>query len=423
MVLIVLALILIPTPALLLDILIALNLLFALIILLAALRTKKLTDFPSCPALLLLSTVFGLAVTIDAARFILTKGAAFDGRLIQLFAALAAGSGGTVHTTAGFTVFIAISVIFTVVITRNCARAAEVAARFLLESMPGIQMYNDVEYSNGNIDKKEADARKEALKKESDFCDRIIGASKFISGNGKIILIIVAITIFGGIIIGARFHDESIYDAIKIYAPLAISSGFFFLLPVVFLSIAAKRVLYHISSVQYAAKNKNDEKTDEAKELPTDLLTLELGFGLIPLVDKDKGAELLERMQGMRRVIALEMGVVIPKIRIIDNMLLYPSEYCFKIRGVDTGKNTIRMGCCLCINSGFVKEELAGEETKDPAYGLPALWIPEDKRDEAERAGYTVVDPPSIIATHLEEIIKRHAAELFKDMEAVCTEQ
>jgi flagellar biosynthesis protein FlhA len=130
-------------------------------------------------------------------------------------------------------------------------------------------------------------------------------------------------------------------------------------------------------------------------------------------VDKDKGAELLERIQGMRRQIALDMGIVIPKIRIIDNMLLGSSEYCFKIRGVDVGKSTIRMGYYLCINPGTVKEELTGEKTTDPAFGLPALWIPEDKRDEAERAGYTVVDPPSIIATHLTEIIKHHAAELL----------
>jgi len=161
------------------------------------------------------------------------------------------------------------------------------------------------------------------------------------------------------------------------------------------------------------AKKPRDEKTDIPHMEPPDQLSLELGFGLIPLVDKDKGAELLERMQGMRRQIALDMGIVIPKIRIVDNMLLGSSEYCFKIRGVDVGKSTIRMGYYLCINPGTVKEELTGEKTKDPAFGLPALWIGEDKRDEAERAGYTVVDPPSIIATHLTEIIKRHAAELL----------
>ena len=161
------------------------------------------------------------------------------------------------------------------------------------------------------------------------------------------------------------------------------------------------------------ARKAKEESTDIPQMEPPDQLSLELGFGLIPLVDKDKGAELLERMQGMRRQIALDMGIVIPKIRIIDNMLLGSSEYCFKIRGVDVGKSIIRIGSYLCINPGSAKEELAGEKTKDPAFGLPAVWITEDKRDEAERSGYTVVDPPSIIATHLTEIIKRHAAELL----------
>ncbi|MCL2093197.1 MAG: flagellar biosynthesis protein FlhA [Treponema sp.] len=161
------------------------------------------------------------------------------------------------------------------------------------------------------------------------------------------------------------------------------------------------------------ARKPRDEKSDIPQMEPPDHLSLELGFGLIPLVDKDKGAELLERMQGMRRQIALDMGIVIPKIRIIDNMLLNSSEYCFKIRGVDVGKSTIRVGYYLCINPGTVKDELAGEKTKDPAFGLPAIWIEESMRDEAERSGYTVVDPPSIIATHLTEIIKRHAADLL----------
>jgi flagellar biosynthesis protein FlhA len=147
--------------------------------------------------------------------------------------------------------------------------------------------------------------------------------------------------------------------------------------------------------------------------VPLDPLSLELGYALIPLVDKEKGAELLDRVQGVRRQSALDLGLVIPKIRIIDNMVLEPQEYCFKIKGVDVGRGKIRMGYYLCINPGTVTEELPGEKTRDPAFGLPAIWITEDKRDEAERAGYTVVDPPSIIATHLTEIIKHHASEIL----------
>ncbi|MDR0624444.1 MAG: flagellar biosynthesis protein FlhA, partial [Treponema sp.] len=166
------------------------------------------------------------------------------------------------------------------------------------------------------------------------------------------------------------------------------------------------------------AKSRDTKKTrEEAAEMspvvPLDPLSLELGYALIPLVDKEKGAELLERVQGVRRQSALDLGLVIPKIRIIDNMVLEPQEYCFKIKGVDVGRGKIRMGYYLCINPGTVTEELSGEKTRDPAFGLPAVWITEDKRDEAERAGYTVVDPPSIIATHLTEIIKHHAADIL----------
>ena len=160
-------------------------------------------------------------------------------------------------------------------------------------------------------------------------------------------------------------------------------------------------------------KNGKEETAEMSPVVPLDALSLELGYGLIPLVDKEKGAELLERVQGVRRQSALELGLVIPKVRIIDNMVLDPSEYCFKIKGIDAGRGKIRLGYFLCINPGTVTEELPGEKTTDPAFGLPALWVAEDRRDDAERAGYTVVDPPSIIATHLTEIIRRHSADIL----------
>jgi flagellar biosynthesis protein FlhA len=156
-----------------------------------------------------------------------------------------------------------------------------------------------------------------------------------------------------------------------------------------------------------------EEAAEMSPVVPLDPMSLELGYGLIPLVDRDKGAELLERVQRIRRESALDLGLVIPRIRIIDNMRLEPSEYCIKIKGVDVGRGKIRMGYYLCINPSGIKDELPGEKTRDPAFGLPALWISEDKRDEAERAGYTVVDNPSVIATHLTEIIKRHASEIL----------
>jgi flagellar biosynthesis protein FlhA len=170
------------------------------------------------------------------------------------------------------------------------------------------------------------------------------------------------------------------------------------------------------------SKDRKDEKAaDISPVVPLDSLSLELGYGLIPLVDKEKGAELLERVQGVRRQSALDLGLVIPKVRIIDNISLEPAEYCFKIKGVDSGRGKIRVGYYLCINPGNATAELQGEKTADPAFGLPAIWIDHDRRDEAERAGYTVVDPPSIIATHLIEIIRRHAADILglQDTQAI----
>ena len=482
-VIVVLGMLIIPLPTVILDVAMSMNLVIALLVLLIVLFNKKPTDFSLFPTVLLVVTIFGLALNISSTRLILTQGARFDGRMIKAFSTFVVGTGGTTGLVVGLIIFIAIIAVQVVVITKGATRVSEVAARFTLDSLPGKQMAIDAEYSSGAIDQKEAAARKESLQRESDFYGAMDGASKFISGNVKFAIFVTVIDILGGIIIGASLHGEPIVSAMATYTSFTIGDGLLSQLPALLVSTAMgivvtraaapgdlseqvsmqfsrdaraywvasiflfllawlpgfpKYVLfpmavfigfyaYHIGQVRKkqesfdsmmrgsgeAAKKPKDEKADIPQMEPPDHLSLELGFGLIPLVDKDKGAELLERMQGMRRQIALDMGIVIPKIRIIDNMLLGSSEYCFKIRGVDVGKSTIRMGYYLCINPGTVKEELSGESTKDPAFGLPAIWISEDKRDEAERAGYTVVDPPSIIATHLTEIIKRHASELL----------
>jgi flagellar biosynthesis protein FlhA len=482
-VIVVVVMIIIPLPMVLLDALLAFNLILSLLVLLNVLYIRKPTDFSLFPTVLLVLTVFSLALNVSSTRLILTKGAKFDSRMIRAFSTFVVGSGGTDGLVVGFIIFIVIIAVQALVITKGATRIAEVAARFTLDGLPGKQMAIDAEINNGSIDQKEAAARKEALQQEVDFYGSMDGATKFISGNVKVGIFITVIDILGGIIIGVTLHGEDIFSALGTYTSLTIGDGLLSQFPGLLISTAVGIVVtravstgdlseqvsqqfsryamaywvcafvllgfsflpgfpwyvlipmsfltgfyaYRIGQTQKkqagfnemmtktgeAAKKPRDEKTDVPQMDPPDPLSLELGFGLIPLVDKDKGAELLERMQAMRRQIALEMGIVIPKIRIIDNMLLGSSEYCFKIRGVDVGKSTIRMGCYLCINPGAVKEELSGEKTKDPAFGLPAVWLSEDKRDEAERAGYTVVDPPSIIATHLTEIIKHHAAELL----------
>ena len=483
-VIVVVMMIVIPLPTVLLDALLAINLMLALLVLLIVLYIRKPTDFSLFPTVLLSLTLFSLALNISSTRLILLQGASFNSRMVRAFSSFVIGGGGATGLVVGFVIFIAIMAVQVLVITKGATRIAEVAARFTLDGMPGKQMAIDSELTNGTIDQKEHSTRKEALQQEVDFYGSMDGATKFISGNVKFGIFLIVVNIIGGVIIGMSIRRETLLGAMTMYTTLTIGDGLLAQLPALLISTAVGIVVtravstgnlgeqvaqqfsryarvywiaavvllgfsvlpgfpwyvllpmaafsglyaFHIGRQQKkeasfkdmmqktgeGAKKSKDERTDIPQMEPPDHLSLELGFGLIPLVDKDKGAELLERMQGMRRQIALDMGIVIPKIRIIDNMLLGSSEYCFKIRGVDAGKSTIRLGYYLCITPpGGVKEELPGEKTKDPAFGLPALWIAEDKRDEAERSGYTVVDPPSIIATHLTEIIKHHAADLL----------
>ena len=470
----------IPLPTVLLDALMAFNLILALLILLIVLYTRKATDFSSFPTVLLVSTVFGLAINVSSTRLILTKGARFDGRMIRAFSSFVVGSGGTEGLVVGFVIFIVIIAVQAVVITKGATRIAEVAARFTLDALPGKQMAIEAEYNSGAITEEESISRKNDLQREVDFYGAMDGASKFISGNVKVGILITVVNIIGGIIIGTVIHGETINIAVGTYISFSIGDGLLSQFPALLVSTATGIIvtradaqgtfgedvtrefsqdariygigaavlmlfslipgfpwyvlvplalLLGITAFRLSRKKKRDfeasmtraadtgKPKEEAAEMspvvPLDPLSLELGYGLIPLVDRDKGAELLERVQRVRRESALDLGLVIPRIRIIDNMRLEPSEYCLKIKGVDVGRGKIRMEYFLCINPGGVRDELPGEKTRDPAFGLPALWVSADRREEAERAGYTVVDPPSIIATHLTEIIKHHAAEIL----------
>jgi len=472
----------IPMPTPLLDAMMAVNLTVALLVLLTVLFSKKPTEFSLFPTVLLVATVFGLAINISSARLILVHGMHFDGRMINAFSGFVVGTGGTEGIVIGVIILIIFIVVQLVVITKGATRIAEVAARFALDGMPVKMMAIDAEFGSGSITDEEAQRRKAQVQKESSFYSAMDGASKFISGTVKAGIAIIALEMIGGIIIGVAIRGEPLADAISSYVRLAIGDGLVTQLPMFLISTAmgivvtrsaeagnlAEQVseqftisprsywigaavlffmallpgfprvvliglalLMAFAGFQIGKKHKAKEsfkemmaKTADAKKprdengemspvVPFDVLSLELGYGLIPLVDKEKGAELLERVQGVRRQLALELGLVIPKVHIIDNIQLDPSEYCFKIKGVDAGRGKIRLGYFMCINAGMVSEVVPGEPTVDPAFGLPALWVREEKRDDAERAGYTVVDPPSIIATHLTEIIKRHAAEIL----------
>jgi flagellar biosynthesis protein FlhA len=470
----------IPLPTVLLDTLMAMNLVLSLLILLIVLYTKKATDFNIFPTILLMETIFGLALNVSSTRLILTQGASFNGKMIRAFSSFVVGSRGNEGLVVGFVIFIVIIAVQAMVITKGATRIAEVAARFTLDAMPGKQMSLEAEYNSQSITEEEFKVRKEELQGEVNFYGAMDGASKFISGNVKVGILITAVNILGGIIIGTVIHGEAIGQAVGTYIAFSIGDGLLSQFPSLLVSAATGIIvtrsvssgtfgedvsdqftrdsrIYWIGAVvlagfallpgfphlvlillagtlaflafrlgrkkarqDFAAKARAAEakkpKTDTEEMspvVPLDPLSLELGYGLIPLVDREKGAELLERVQRIRRESGLDLGLVIPRIRIIDNMRLEPSEYCFKIQGMEVGRGKIRPGYYLCINPGGIKDELPGERTRDPTFGLPALWVSEDKRDEAERAGYTVVDPPSIIATHLTQIIKRHAAEIL----------
>ena len=488
-VIVIVVMLILPLPTFLLDALMAMNLMLSLLILLIVLYTKKPTEFSLFPTMLLVATVFSLALNVSSTRLILRDGIGFKGQMVRAFSRFVVGVSGNEGLVIGFIIFIIIIAVQAVVITKGATRVSEVAARFTLDSMQVKMMAVETEYSSGSITEEESQRRKREIQKESDFYGSMDGASKFISGNVKIGILITVINVLGGIIVGMSLHGESLSAAANNYVSLAIGDGLVSQFPALLISTAMGIVvtraaasgslpdqlmeqIFYKGAIVYwicaavllflailpgfpwkvlipmaaivashayrmgrqqkkdasfnemmaKSKEKKDEKAGEISPVvPLDALSLELGYGLVPLVEKEKGAELLERVQGVRRQSALDLGLVIPKVRIIDNSVLEPSEYCFKIKGVESGKGKIRIGYYLCINPGTVTTEMAGEKTVDPAFGLPAIWIDQEKRDEAERCGYTVVDPPSIIATHLTEIIRRHAAEILglQDTQAI----
>ena len=478
-VLIVVMMMIIPLPTVLLDLLMTFNLVLSLLIILITLYTRRALEFSVFPTILLISTVFGLALNVSSTRLILSKGINFDGKIVRAFATFVTGTEGSEGLVIGAIIFIIIIAVQFIVITKGATRVAEVAARFTLDSLPGKQMAIEAEYNSGALTEEEATRKKNELQREVDFYGAMDGSSKFVSGNVKVGILITIVNVVGGLIVGMTLHKEPLDAALNTYVLLTIGDGLVSQFPALLVSTATGIIvtraisdgtfgtdvssqfsnqgrIYWIAAitlfilaflpgfpwyillpmallsgfvgfrlsrkeVRIAEEEATAAETAGQSEspvefspvVPVDPLSLELGYGLIPLVDKDQGAELLDRITRIRRETALELGLAVPRIRIIDNMRLEPSEYSIKIKGVETGRATIRTGQFLAINPGSVLEEIQGEKTVDPAFGLPALWIGESERDSAERAGYTVVDSPSIIATHLTEIIKRNAFEML----------
>lgn len=477
----VMLMLLIPLPTVLLDLLMSLNLVISLLTILIVLYTRNALEFSVFPTVLLVLTVFGLALNISSTRLILAQGGEFSGRIIRAFSQFVVGTSGAQGLVIGVIIFIILVAVQFIVITKGSTRVAEVAARFTLDALPGKQMAIEAEYNSGVITEEEAHVRKNSLEREVDFYGAMDGASKFVSGNVKVGVLITMVNIIGGIIVGVTIHGESFSAALNNYFALAVGDGLVTQFPALLISTATGIIvtraisdgtfgeditaqfsnqsrIYMIAALflvvlgflpgfpwylllpmgglagfmalQLRRKQRRTEKqqaeraapqaqraAEQEAEIspiaPLDPLSLELGYSLVPLVDKESGAELLDRIIRIRKEVALDLGLVVPRIRIVDNLRLTPTAYSFKLKGIEVGSGTIEMNRYLCIGNGAIDSDIPGEDTVDPTFGLPARWIQEEYRERAERSGFTVVDSPSIIATHLTELIKRNAADIL----------
>ncbi len=477
----------IPIPKMLIDLSIILNLAFAIIILLAVVTIPRPSDFQTFPRIVLLQTLFSLAINISSTRLILSgnfQAGTLQGQsdMVKAFAHIVAGN----NIVIGFVIFIILIVVQVLVVTKGAGRVSEVAARFSLDSMNQKMFDIDNRLNSGAIDEQEAERLKTAIRKEIDFYSNMDGSSKFVSGNVKAGIFITVINLIGGFIVGMVMNGMPFETALSTYSNLTIGDGLTSQLPSLIISFATgllvtgtksdegfdqqlkqeftsdghiyeivggvlavagialrggtqfllipvgilffwfgfrmtrdKQKKAELEEQQKAqTSNKSSSAANDEKIIMLDPLSLELGYALIPLVDKEKGAELLERITRIRTEARLDMGFDIPKIRIRDNMTLEPDDYSFKIEGIEAGRASIRIGYLMCMDTGGVITPMEGEKTKDPAFGMDAIWVPEDRRAEAEQNGYIVVDPPTIISTHITEIIRSHAAEML-DRQAV----
>ena len=465
----------IPLPPFLLDLLLALNITLSLTIVMISIYNVEPLQFSVFPSLLLVTTLFRLALNVSSTRLILLYG--YAGEVIMAFGTFVVGGNAVV----GFIVFIILILIQFIVITRGAERVAEVAARFTLDAMPGKQMAIDADLNAGLINDTEARTRRRNIQREADFYGAMDGASKFVKGDAIAAIVIIVVNILGGFIIGMVQRDMSVLQALQTYTLLTVGEGLVNQIPALLIStatglvvtraasennlghdiaaqlLAYPRVFFLVAAVltllaavpglpgipfvsiaiiiagvgyilQKTAKTaaetevtKLEEKEREEVRKPesivsllqVDPIELEIGYSLIPLVDVAQGGNLLDRVVMIRRQCALEMGIVVPTIRIRDNIQLKPSAYVIKIKGIEVAKGELLLDHFLAMNPGTVSDIIPGEETIEPAFGLPAIWINEAYRERAELSGYTVVDPISVLATHLTEVVKGHSDELL----------
>jgi len=475
----ILAMMVLPLPPFLLDMLFTFNIALSMIVLLISLYTLKPLEFSVFPTVLLMTTLLRLSLNVASTRIVLLEGHTGPdaaGKVIEAFGHFLVGG----NYTVGLIVFIILVIINFVVITKGAGRIAEVSARFTLDAMPGKQMAIDADLNAGLIGEDEARRRRSEIAQEADFYGSMDGASKFVRGDAVAGIIIMLINVIGGLIVGVVQHDMSFAAAASNYTLLTIGDGLVAQVPALVISTAAGLVVSRVSSEQdlnqqllgqmfgkpqaiflaagiltlmgimpgmphvafllmggilggagyWLGKQRQEEEARAREEVPppppsepeevgwhdvaqVDRLGLEVGYRLVPLLDKGQDGELLRRIRGIRKKIAQDIGFLVPPVHIRDNLQLRPSAYRITLKGVTIAENEVQVGKYLAINPGRVFGSLQGQATTDPAYGLPAVWVDANLRDQAQTFGYTVVDAGTVIATHLSKLINEHATELL----------
>jgi flagellar biosynthesis protein FlhA len=477
-VVLVVTMLVVPLPSALLSLLITLNIATALTVVAATMYLGKALDFAAFPSLLLLTTMFRLAINVSVTRLILTTGDA--GGVVKSFGEFVVGG----NVVVGLVIFLILVVIQFVVVTNGAGRVAEVGARFTLDAMPGKQMAIDADLNAGLITDEQARARRAEIASEADFYGAMDGASKFVKGDAMAAVIITAINLVGGIVVGMAQRGLGFSEATHQYSLLTVGDGLAAQIPALLISVATGIIVTRAASdrdlgsdianqilrqrkaplvaagaiglfalipglpklpflliagifgaIAYAVRNGMPEQVDAAaakraaaaksalpkadepmSEVGVDALELAIGFGLVPLVDAGSGggsSSLLRRVSMIRRQIAADLGLVIPPVRIHDELGMESHEYVVKVRGAEVARGRIMPGHLLAMDPGDASGKLQGVPTREPAFGLEAVWVHESARAEAEALGYTVVDPESVIVTHLTETIRGHAAELL----------
>ncbi len=462
-------------PSWLLDVFLAINIGIAFAIMFGTMFVKEVLDFSFFPTILLFTTLFRIALNVSSTKLILGTGD--PGNVVTTFGEFVGGG----DLVIGIIIFIIIILIQFLVINKGSERVAEVTARFTLDAMPGKQMAIDADLNTGAITDEEARRRREKIQEESNFFGSMDGAVKYVKGDAVAGLIITAINIIGGLVMGMTRQGLELNAALDKYVILTIGDGLVSQIPSLLISLSTgilvtkgskdadfgttlvnqlfgiPKVMYIVGATMvflgfttplntilfvglglvFVIVGRNIQATIETSQiegevdmaeiaaeeirqpenvnslLQVDPIELEFGYGIIPLADVSQGGDLLDRVVMIRRQMALELGTVVPIIRLRDNIQLNPNQYIIKVKGIQVSEGEILFDHYMAMNPGYVEEEITGIPTFEPSFHLPAIWITEGQRERAESMGYTVVDPPSIIATHLTEIIRQHIAELL----------